>query len=47
MIPRPIFDNPNYRASGKLINKVAVMTGEDSGIGRAVTVGFQKKEQKL
>jgi hypothetical protein len=38
MIPRPIFDNPNYIGSGKLANKVALITGGDSGIGRAVAV---------
>ena len=43
MRPRPIFNNPYYRASGKLIGKVAVITGGDSGIGRAVAVGFAKE----
>jgi len=43
MTPRPIFNNPYYRASGKLFNKVAIVTGGDSGIGRAVSVGFVKE----
>lgn len=28
MHPKPIFDNPNYIGSGKLKNKVALITGE-------------------
>ncbi len=43
MTPRPIFNNPYYRASGKLMNKVAIITGGDSGIGRAVAIGFVKE----
>ena len=47
MKPRPIFNNPYYRASGKLMNKVAIITGGDSGIGRAVAVGFVKEGAKV
>ena len=43
MTPRPIFNNPYYRGSGKLMNKVAIITGGDSGLGRAVAVGFVKE----
>ncbi len=43
MTPRPIFDNPYYQAAGKLYGKVAIITGGDSGIGRAVSVGFVKE----
>ena len=43
MNPRPIFNNPYYRAAGKLMGKVAIITGGDSGIGRAVSVGFAKE----
>ena len=42
MEPKPIFDNPNYKGSGKLKDKVAIITGGDSGIGRAVAVYFAK-----
>lgn len=43
MTPRPIFNNPYYRPAGKLYNKVAIITGGDSGIGRATAVGFVKE----
>ncbi|MFT9486188.1 SDR family oxidoreductase [Tepidibacillus infernus] len=43
MEPKPIFENPNYVGSGKLKNKVAIITGGDSGIGRAVAIAFAKE----
>ena len=47
MTPRPIFDNPNYIGSGKLKNKVAIITGADSGLGRAAAVAFVKEGAKV
>lgn len=43
MKPNPIFDNPEVKGSGKLKDKVALISGADSGIGRAVAVLFAKE----
>lgn len=43
MIPRPIVENPNYKGSGKLTGKVALITGGDSGMGAAVAIAYAKE----
>jgi NAD(P)-dependent dehydrogenase (short-subunit alcohol dehydrogenase family) len=43
MRPRPKAENQKQRGSGKLAGTIAIITGGDSGIGRAVAVAFAKE----
>ena len=43
MSPRPVVIHDDYRGSGRLEGKVAIVTGGDSGIGRAVAVHYARE----
>src|SRR5436189_140078 len=39
----PMYDAPHYKGSEKLLDKVALITGGDSGIGRSVAVLYARE----
>ncbi|MDZ5470299.1 SDR family oxidoreductase [Bacillus sp. 31A1R] len=43
MTPKPTSVDNHYKGSGKLKNKVAIITGGDSGIGKSVSIYFAKE----
>ena len=43
MTPRPKYEPKAYKAAGKLLGKAVLITGGDSGIGRAVAIMFAKE----
>lgn len=47
MVPQPISEDPNYRGNGKLAGKTAIVSGGDSGIGKAVSIAFAKEGADL
>ena len=43
LTPRPKYKAPAYKSAGKLLGKIAVITGGDSGIGRGVAVLYARE----
>ncbi|MDE5007327.1 SDR family NAD(P)-dependent oxidoreductase, partial [Francisella tularensis subsp. holarctica] len=47
MVNKPIHIYEDYKHTDKLKNKVAVITGGDSGIGKAISLNFVKEGAKV
>lgn len=47
MNPKPIFEDPKCKGSEKLKGKIALITGGDSGIGKAAAIAFAKEGADL
>ncbi len=43
MTPKPDHGETSYKGCGKLVGKAAVITGSDSGIGRAVAIAYARE----
>ena len=46
MDPKPVVDDPGYKSSEKLKDKIVFITGADSGIGKAAAILLAKEGAK-